>query len=230
MDKMQLYLIIVLFMVYIAIVIFVIYLFLAHRKIIIRIFELDVLLCPRHSPIGMSLCLLMRMVPSKGLCKDCEEEETFISQKENFFATQTNIITHLQIISTLLDSCTSKSLKYFKQKIVKYIWLCENTKQNWDRLFSNPDSSSLQIYRKLNQSYDYLISDCCELSHSIDAHFALEDIDQLNIILEHSNHLQNILQYRDIKQLNPNFTYLLALFKDINENISNLSRHISSVL
>ena len=261
MPNISLLLICILFIVYVGIIIFIVYLFLAHRKIVTSIFEFNVLLCPKHSLLPFSINIFTSSIvnaDSKSaelksaelksaelVCGECNEEKTFISSKETFFAKLDSITHTLQKLKHQLYLCTSRCLTPYKVKMDKYTWLCENTKQNWHILFGYPDTGAYKTYTQICKSYEYIkgstalktiddstddfaddSTDDSEYTHSFK--LELEDIEQVTKICELSNMILNMIRWDTIQQLDSNFTYMIALFKDIGEFINDLNIKCSS--
>jgi len=158
-------------------------------------------------------------------CRDCKEETLFILNRKLFSTLLTNIHKLLIEIKEQLDTCISKCLNTYKVKLDKYIWICENTQQNWDILFSYPDNGEYKIYTQICKSYEYIIEGCDNNVHnnlhnnlhndSQPLHFELEDIEQVTIIYTLVTQLETITMLDSFTMLDANFAYILALFKDI---------------
>jgi hypothetical protein len=151
-------------------------------------------------------------------CRDCKEETLFISNRKQFSTLLTSIYKLLIEIKEQLDTCTSKCLNTYKVKVDKYIWICENTQQNWDRLFSYPDNGEYKVYSQICKSYEYIIEGCSNLhtgSQPLPLQLELEDIEQVTIIYTLVTHLETMTTLESFTQLDANFAYILALFKDI---------------
>lgn len=189
------YLLLTLFIIYIICLSFIIYLFLYHKSKLIKIIELDILVCPIHSPLNF---LTSMMISSKNLCTQCNEYDNFSKQHNNTLIQITNLLELLKMLSARYQTIKNKSYYY---QLQKYIWLSQNF-INETHIYNDYD-----LYKKLYTTYD--------LSHEKKHHkniISIENIEDINTCIDLCTQIQNYL-------FNSEFLYIIALTNDLSKLI-----------
>lgn len=192
---MSLYLILPLFIIYIVCLCFIIYLFIYHKSKLIKIIELDILICPIHSPLNF---LTTMMIISKNLCTQCNEYDNFSKQHNNTIIQITNLLELLKSLSARYQTIKNKSYYY---QLQKYIWLSQNF-LNETQIYNDYD-----LYKKLYTTYD--------LSHEKvydKTIISIENIEDLNTCIDLCTQIQNNL-------FNNEFLYIISLFTNLSKLI-----------
>lgn len=209
--------------IYFIIICYLLYYFFKHRKIFNSLLDLDTVICPNHSmyPDWM-FCIGMLSYRDSSLCNECIKNNRLNKCKTREHA-QLILLKHY--LTDILTLCKSCNLEQYIKQIAKYIWLVENTIENFERIYIDEDTRSFKVYRKIYQSYDYLVDNCNSVPSCL-INIKVEDIEYLEKINNKCFTVLEILDIKSINDINDDCLYILGLFADIHTTIEKLKSDI----
>jgi hypothetical protein len=209
--------------IYFIIICYLLYYFFKHRKIFNSLLDLDTVFCQNHSVFPEFFWSYWKNVN----CDTCYECIKIDRLKKCKIREHAQLILLKHYLNEILTLCKSCNLEQYIKQIAKYIWLVENTIENFERIYLDEDTRSYKVYGKICQSYDYLVDNCNSVS-SYEFNVKVEDIEYLEKINNKCFTILEILDIKSINDINDNCLYILGLFADIHTTIEKLKSDIGN--
>jgi hypothetical protein len=203
-----------LILIYLTIIIYLLYYFFKHRKVFNSLLDLDIVLCDNHSILPEWItCFNILPFKDSSQCYEFIKNNMLKKCKTREHA-KLKLLNHY--LQEILNLCKSCNIEQYVCSITKYIWLVQNTLENFERIYIDEDTRSYKVYMKISNSYDYLINNCnIASSEDFMINVKIEDIQYLEKMNKYCDLILDILEIKNIDDINDNSLYILGLFTDI---------------